>query len=370
MKKNTFAIILAFLAITANAQDSRMAQDSTSFGSMGAMTTQQAKAQTINSTYAAGPLTSATPNSVTKYNYASCPSGFNYNGGSTYPVSQQTTTTYYHNGQVVGSVTSAPQDTGIDCTRTESQTLSCQPGYQGTIRQYRNVAASEGDYQYGAWVTSSNTCTPIPPVVTTDYQTLSCGAGYNGAIYQSRTKSTAWNGAVTYGSWNTTSNTCTPIPPTVATEYQTLGCGAGYNGSISQQRTRTTTWNGSVSYSNWITTSNSCTLAVTYTYTTEYQTLSCPSGQTGSISQSRTRTNGSNGSVSYTGWSTYSNTCTTPTAPSGCSWAYGTASIGTTTNPCNLGNPGPYPQGESYRCTSSGWVQTNPGNSSRRVYCD
>lgn len=366
MKKNTFAIILAFLAITAHAQN-----DSTSFGGVSAnMNSNQSKPRTYNSTYSAGPLAIANPTSATRYNYASCPSGFNYKGSSQYPATQQTTTNYILNGQVVGTRTSAPVDTGIDCTRTESQTLSCSPGYQGAIRQNRDVAGSEGDYQYNPWITTSNTCTPIPPVITTDYQTLSCGAGYTGSISQSRTRSTAWNGVATYGGWNTTSNSCTPIPPTVATEYQTLSCGSGYTGSISQQRSRTTTWNGSVSYSSWITTSNSCTLSITYSYTTEYQSLGCSGGQTGSISQSRTRTNGSDGSVSYTGWSTYSNTCTTPSAPSGCSWAYGTASIGTNTNPCNLGNPGPYPAGESYRCTSSGWVQTSPGNSNRSVYCD
>lgn len=373
MKKNTFAILLAFLAINANAQNGNMAQDSTSLGGVAPnMNNQQAKAQTINSSsYAAGPLTSATPTSVTKYNYATCPSGFTYNGSTIYPASQQTTTTYVQNGQVVGSVTSAPQDTGIDCTKTEYQTLSCQPGYQGAIQQYRSVAASEGDYQYGSWITSSNTCTPIPPVITTDYQTLSCGAGYTGAINQSRTKSTAWNGVVTYGSWSTTSNSCTPIPPTVTTEYQTLSCGAGYNGTISQQRTKTTTWSGAVSYGNWITYSSNCTVAVTYSYTTEYQTLSCPSGQTGSISQQRTRTNGSDGSVSYSGWSTYSNTCTTPAPPSGCPWEFGDARIGTTSNPCHIGySSGNYPQGQTFTCTTNGWVETRAGNPSIRLYCD
>lgn len=371
MKKQLFTIMLAFLAMSANAQN--MAQDSTALGGMNpSMNTQQAKAQTINSSsYGAGPLTSATPTSVTTYNYATCPSGFTYNGSSTYPVSQQTTTTYVQNGQVVGTTTSAPQDTGIDCTSTQTQTLSCDPGYTGSIQQYRSVAASEGDYQYGPWVTSSNTCKPIPPVVTTDYQSLSCGAGYTGSIYQSRTKSTAWNGVVTYGAWNTYSSTCAAIPPTVTTEYQNLSCGAGYVGSISQQRTKTTAWDGSVNYGNWITTGNSCTVAVTYNYTTEYQTLSCSAGQVGNIYQQRTRTNGSDGSVSYTGWSTYSNTCTTPAAPVGCDWEFGTAAIGTISNPCHIGYAGAsYPSGQRYTCKANGWVMTSAGSGTVRMYCD
>ena len=83
--------------------------------------------------------------------------------------------------------------------------------------------------------------------------------------------------------------------PVVNIETQFLSCPANYSGSITQTRTITNGVPGP-----WNTTSNTCTAIVT----TETQTLSCPVNYSGAITQTRTITAGVPG---Y--WTTTSNTC-------------------------------------------------------------
>ncbi|WP_080353060.1 type 4 pilus major pilin [Stenotrophomonas maltophilia] len=161
--------------------------------------------------------------------------------------------------------------------------------------------------------------------------------------------------------------TPTPTPPPLATcalpspasrtetESQAVGCPAGQLGSLTQSRSRAgtyacpeawaapvLTWGG---WSAWATTSSTCAPACvlpnpsmqTNTETrTASQTLACPSGQLGSITQTRqeqrTQTRAascpaSTGAYGWGAWSawsawagittwlTTSNTCTTPTPP-------------------------------------------------------
>lgn len=172
MKIKYLTIILALFVTNAHAQtnSANMAQDSTFFGTMSAtMNSQQAtagagKTQTINSgAYTAGTMGSPLGNSTKQITYGTCPSGMTFNGSSQYPVSEITVTNYVLNGKVVGTKVSPPVYYNNDCSKTEYQTLSCPAGYSGSIRQSRSVAGSEGDYQYSAWSTISNTCTPPPP---------------------------------------------------------------------------------------------------------------------------------------------------------------------------------------------------------------
>jgi hypothetical protein len=87
----------------------------------------------------------------------------------------------------------------------------------------------------------------------------------------------------------------TAPPPVVNIETQFLSCPANYSGSITQTRTITNGTPGA-----WSTTSNTCTAIVT----SETQTLSCPVNYSGAITQTRTVTAGVPG---Y--WTTTSNTC-------------------------------------------------------------
>lgn len=95
--------------------------------------------------------------------------------------------------------------------------------------------------------------------------------------------------------------------PVVNIETQFLSCPANHSGSITQTRTIT---NGTAG--PWTTTSNTCVRnPPTCQVSTQTQTLSCQTGYTGSITQSQTSTcPDPYGSPTWPGvWTTTSNTC-------------------------------------------------------------
>ncbi|EKT4106642.1 hypothetical protein QEG46_002639 [Stenotrophomonas maltophilia] len=144
-----------------------------------------------------------------------------------------------------------------------------------------------------------------------------------------------------------------PSPATRSdTDFNVMGCPAGYLGSQTQTRSRTgayacpEAWAAPVltwgAWSAWTTTSNTCapacvapsptSVAITRSASNETQSVACPTGQTGAIAQTRTRTEkgtrttswacpaatGSpkstvtdkwSGTYTYGGWATTSNTC-------------------------------------------------------------
>ena len=379
----------------------------------------------------------------------SCPSG--YTGSHTWE-KQQTRTSICAAGAAT-PVTSAWTDTGAtrntvnSCVAlcvlptpstksetqsvTETQRLACLAGTYGptnSITQTRTntqtrtstayCPAQTGAYAWGdwsawtttvngTWTTTSNTCTACPAPVTgqAEYRwedrSVGCPLGYNGTryieYYQKRTYTTSYScpaGATaptpsngSYSGWADTGQTrndrnscviaCTPpattntaITRAVANENQTLACPAGQTGSITQTRTRTESgtrrttwtcpgptsstsdiWSGSYTYGAWTTTSNTCVAActppaatntaITRAVANENQTLACPAGQTGSITQTRTRTeNGTRrttwtcpgptssyvdtwlGTYNYGGWTQTSNTCTICNNTSGIEYNY------------------------------------------------
>lgn len=95
----------------------------------------------------------------------------------------------------------------------EAQILSCAPDQQGTIVQTR-VSSCPGPVWSG-WITTSDTCQPIPPEplcdpLPTQTRTLSCPQGETGSITEVRTSMCP--GPV-WSSWNTALNTCSAPPP-------------------------------------------------------------------------------------------------------------------------------------------------------------
>jgi hypothetical protein len=101
-----------------------------------------------------------------------------------------------------------------------------------------------------------------------------------------------------------TDQTCVPLSP----QTQTLACPSGQTGSITQ--TRTSTCPGPA-WGPWVTTSNTCKAATTCVPSTERRTLACPTGQTGSITESRTSSCPSTGGAAVWGaWVQTANTCT------------------------------------------------------------
>ncbi|MCD0496799.1 hypothetical protein LP085_08055 [Achromobacter sp. MY14] len=161
MRKILYTLAFALTMIgTAQAQNksSEMNCDSTCLGgSIGTMTTQQAKAQTVyaSNTSQMAPVTST---QSVRNMMASCPAGFTYQGSAYYPKSQVITVTYYRNGQVVGTQTMPEKDLDNDCTATQYQTLQCPAGQTGLINQQRTVSTGDSGLEYSAWQTTSNTC--------------------------------------------------------------------------------------------------------------------------------------------------------------------------------------------------------------------
>ncbi len=108
----------------------------------------------------------------------------------------------------------------------------------------------------------------------------------------------------------TTNTSCVPL----TSQTQTLSCPSGQNGTITQTRISSCpgpTW------SSWTTTLNTCAATQTSATCTplspQTQTLTCPSGQTGSITQTRISScNNSATSPTWSDWSTTTNTCVAP----------------------------------------------------------
>lgn len=191
----------------------------------------------------------------------------------------------------------------------QTQTLNCAAGQYGQINQSRTTTQTRtityscptptGAYTtttppwsapgapYGAWTTTSGTCTACP-ALTPESQTqwvpasALCPSGQSGTNTwekeqgRSRARSYACPAGtttlppITYGAWSAwtdtgatrnVSNTCTPIaPPAPPPATQTLACPAGQSGSITQ----THGWDSAPAPDYWVaqpwaTTSNTCT---------------------------------------------------------------------------------------------------------------
>ena len=150
--------------------------------------------------------------------------------------------------------------------RTETKTESCPINYTGAITSTRYTTCAN-PYQevIGDWYITSNTCTPICQAES-QTQTLSCPIHYTGSITQTKTKTCTTSGQGIWGNWVTTSNTCVQNPPTcqVSSQTQTLSCPTGYTGSITQTRSSTCpNPYGSPVWSAWVTTSDTCKKAAT-----------------------------------------------------------------------------------------------------------
>ena len=124
--------------------------------------------------------------------------------------------------------TTVPSGCTAPQPRPETRTNSCPAGQTGSIIQTRMYSCIGTTWAPGDYVTTSNTCTSIPPSCTApqpspETQTSSCPTGQTGSIIQTRTYScvgTTW----TPGPYIPASNTCvTPAPPPTgcATNFST-----------------------------------------------------------------------------------------------------------------------------------------------------
>lgn len=317
------------------------------------------------------------------------------------------------------------QTTATLCgTSPETQQVTpCPTGFTGTVSENRTslcTAATNYRWQMGPWTVTSSTCAAVPSGpggVSCTSTPLSWTVGTNtcsatapqtysgsGVTLSDNTSPTTGNATFTCngGSWSapasaSCTNTSTP-PPTVTCPAITAtnasaaannlnwpsGCfatsdipttAAGYSISATAASPCSGTANYLCSTSGtWTYISGSITPAPTPTCPTTNipvtsQTISCPAGQTGAITQTRTTScNASTGWVWATGsWNTLVNTCTTPPpAPQACvgqSASWGVSSVcrstltttasGQTVTIQNTANG--YNGSASYTCNNGAW---------------
>jgi hypothetical protein len=152
-------------------------------------------------------------------------------------------------------------------TRTEVQSLACQPNYSGAINQARSNSCPNEDM--GPWVTVSDNCTPDPPTCNYSVQEeqRACGQNQIGAITYKREQNCPdpYSQPVDSG-WFEIRRDCSPAPATCteSTLQRTLSCSEGYTGLITQQQTSSCSDPYSQPiFGQWVEIQNSCQKSVT-----------------------------------------------------------------------------------------------------------
>lgn len=111
-------------------------------------------------------------------------------------------------------------------------------------------------------------CPQAAPICTSTFieKTESCLPNYSGAKRSKQETKTCSDGTVTQFAWQLFSDTCVLNPPSCQTtsQQQTLSCQTGYTGIITQTRTSTcpNPYSQAV-MGDWITTTNTCVKSVT-----------------------------------------------------------------------------------------------------------
>jgi hypothetical protein len=99
---------------------------------------------------------------------------------------------------------------------------------------------------------------------------------------------------------------CVPLPD----ETQTLACPAGQTGSITQRRTSSCVFNSMPVWSAWAQISNTCKVVSNCTPTTQTRTIKCTKWyEKGSTTQKRTSICNADGTITWGAWTTVSSTC-------------------------------------------------------------
>ena len=152
-------------------------------------------------------------------------------------------------------------------TEVQTQNLSCPVNQSGQITQTRTKTCPDNQWQ--TWVTTSNTCVANPVTCTYQAQTedRSCPANYSGSqTWKKETNCPSGSyGQPVQTDWFKIQDTCVQNPPTcqVSSQQQTLSCPKGYTGSITQTRSSTCPDPyGSPTFQPWATTSDACKKSV------------------------------------------------------------------------------------------------------------
>jgi hypothetical protein len=114
----------------------------------------------------------------------------------------------------------------------------------------------------------SPNCPQAAPICTTTFveKTESCPPNFSGARRSKQETKTCNDGTITQFPWQLFSDTCVLNPPScqITSQQQTLSCSTGYTGNITQTRTSTcpNPYLPAV-MGEWITTTNTCVKSVT-----------------------------------------------------------------------------------------------------------
>ena len=116
--------------------------------------------------------------------------------------------------QIYPSIQGCPQATPTCSSTFIEKTESCQPNFSGQRRSKQETqTCSNGQTTVYPWQIFSDTCTPNPPScqASTQTQTISCQTGYVGTITQVQSSScpNPYAQPLWSGTWITTQNTCT-----------------------------------------------------------------------------------------------------------------------------------------------------------------
>ena len=159
-----------------------------------------------------------------------------------------------------GISTSCPSTCQVE---TQTQTKSCPANYTGQVTESRTKTCPDNAWQ--PWTVIQNNCTPNP--VTCTYQaqveTRSCAVNYSGAqTWKKETNCPSGSyGQPVQTDWFKIQDTCVKNPPTcqISSQQQTLSCQTGYTGSITQTRSSTCPDPyGQAVLSPWVTLANTC----------------------------------------------------------------------------------------------------------------
>jgi hypothetical protein len=198
----------------------------------------------------------------------------------------------------------------------ETRTLACPVGQIGAITERRTYSSAPFPtcWAPSAWAVTSNSCVvSCGPQPANETRTLSCPTGQTGTIIESRSYTSAPHPTCwTPGAWTQTSNSCVNACPTQpATETRTVACPSGQTGTITESRSYVsapapTCWTAGT----WQPTSNTCVAACPRKPLDETRTVSCPAGFTGTITESRTYTSAPSPTCWTAGaWTQTSSTC-------------------------------------------------------------
>ena len=222
-----------------------------------------------------------------------------------------------------------PGDPGAPCVpHVYSRTLGCPQPQVGNITQQQSITCGAGGQQVGPWMSVSSTCLapPLPCTSGVLSGVDACSGGQGGQIAWFK-ELTCGGGGLIIGPKKITGSSCSPAcvaagtccrPSTAPDGQKNVACSAGQYGQVVQTLQKSSTCASATAVPVWgpaVIASSTGSCAACPVPTTETQNLTCPVGQVGSITQSRSKSYACASAPTtlpaptYSAWTTTSSTC-------------------------------------------------------------